>query len=199
MGRLTPCRPGQCPGLTTVIGPHRPCVRSHDWESTVHWGGDWAWPGPSSLTLSPGPHCGQAPCLTQDCACLLVPGVWELWGVPDSQGSVSYTGLQGCFFQEAAWFLFKRRNIQIRVLLLFCMLAPCGSWVLGEKGAGGRGVPPSEGSPQTHSPGVRKAGCMELAHAPCQITVGTLATNTTAPLPGSYSWSVSPFGGEGGG
>lgn len=109
---------------------------------------------------------------------------------------MTYAGLHGYFFQEAAWFLFKRRNVKIRVLF-FCMLAPCGCWVLSEKEVRGRDVRLSEGS---HPPGVRKAGYMELPCTPCQITVGTLATNTTAPLPGSYSWSVSPFGGgEGGG
>lgn len=36
VGRLTPCRLGQRPGLATVIGAHRSCVGSHGWQSTVH-------------------------------------------------------------------------------------------------------------------------------------------------------------------
>lgn len=52
------------------------------------------------------------------------------------------------------------------------------------------------GPPRPTRLGWGEAGCSELPCAPCQITVGTLATNATAPLPGSYSRSVSPFGGE---
>lgn len=80
---LLPCPQVQLPGRPYQLIHTGPASAPGE-QNALACG--WAWPRPSCLALSSGPSFGQVPRLTPDYACPLVPGAWELWGVPISQG-----------------------------------------------------------------------------------------------------------------
>lgn len=58
------------------------------------------------------------------------------------------------------------------------------------------GASPSAEGPPAHPPEVGKAGSSEACPHVLPDHCGNPGHKHAAPLPGSYSWSVSPFGGE---
>lgn len=123
---------------------------------------------------------------------------WSLGALRSSQfpGVCEPGRAAGVFIPDAAWFLFKRRNrLEEESLSSSACRRPVGAGSSVSEAGGGRGG--SRLSPEACP--ARGGGGQPQGAAPSparSLTVGTLATNTAAPFPGSYSGSVSPFGGR---